>query len=58
MSAFAIYLTGFLILIVGLSYAAHLGGMPLTWIAAGAIVLLGVGIVTAVSRPRPRDPPR
>jgi hypothetical protein len=32
-------------------------GVPQTYIAIGAVVLLGIGIFTAVSRTRAKDPP-
>jgi hypothetical protein len=57
MSSFATYLIGFVILILGLGFAAHLLGAPPTWIAVGAIVLLGIGVLMATSRTKPRDPP-
>ena len=56
MSSFATYLIGFIILVVGLALAAYLLGVPALWIAVGVIVLLGVGIISATSRTRPRDP--
>ena len=57
MSSLAIYLLGMVVLIGGLAYGAHLAGLASQWIAVGAIVLLGIGIVTAVSRTRSKDPP-
>ena len=57
MSSFATYLIGFLVVIIGLAIAAFLAGAPPVWIAVGAIVLLGIGIVTATSRTRMKDPP-
>jgi len=57
MSSFALYLVGMLVLIGGLSYGASLAGVPMQWIAVGVVVLLGIGIVTAVSKTRRRDPP-
>jgi hypothetical protein len=57
MSAFGTYFAGFLIVIIGLSIAAFLMGAPPVWIAVGATVLLGLGIVMATSRTKPRDPP-
>lgn len=57
MSAFGTYFAGFLIVIIGLSIAAFLMGAPPIWIAVGATVLLGLGIVMATSRTKPRDPP-
>lgn len=34
-----------------------MAGLAPQWIAMGAIALLGIGIVTAVSRTRQKDPP-
>lgn len=56
MSSFSTYLIGFLVLIVGLALAAYLLGAPTTWIVVGVIVLLGIGIISATSRTKPRDP--
>lgn len=57
MSSFATYLIGFIVLIIGLSFAAYLLNVPGTWIAVGVIVLLGIGILMATNRTKPRDPP-
>ncbi len=57
MSAFSTYLIGFIILIVGLAIAAYLLNVPATWIAVGVIVLIGIGVLMATSRTKPRDPP-
>jgi hypothetical protein len=54
--SFGIYAIGFVILIGGLVYAAHLVHMPTHWIVVGAIVLLGVGILSAVKVTRHKDP--
>ncbi len=56
MSSFATYLVGFIVLVVGLAIAASLLGVPTTWIAVGVIVLIGVGIISATNRTKPRDP--
>jgi len=53
--SFGIYAVGFAILIGGLVYAAHLMHMPAHWIMAGAVVLIGVGILSAVKATRPKD---
>jgi len=42
--------------IAGLIYGAHLLHVPAHWIAVGAIVLLGLGILSAVKATRQRDP--
>jgi hypothetical protein len=53
--SFGIYLTGFAILICGLAYGAHLMHMPSHWIAAGAIVMIGIGVLSAVKATRQKD---
>lgn len=57
MSSLTIYLIGIAILIGGLAYGASLAGLATQWIVVGAIVLLGIGVVTAVSKTRSKDPP-
>ena len=57
MSSFATFLIGFIVLVIGLAIAASLLGVPTTWIAVGVIVLLGIGIISATNRTKPRDPP-
>jgi hypothetical protein len=54
--SFGLYSAGFAIVIGGLIYAAYLMHMPAHWIAVGAIVLLGVGILKAVATTRQKDP--
>ena len=54
--SFGIYAIGFAILIAGLVYGAHLVHMPTHWIVVGAIVLLGVGILSGVKATRQKDP--
>ncbi|MGH8665991.1 MAG: hypothetical protein ACREUX_17160 [Burkholderiales bacterium] len=52
MSNMAIYLIGVALLIAGLAWGASVAGLSSTWIAIGALVLLGAGIVGAVGRTR------
>jgi hypothetical protein len=54
--SFGLYMLGFVILIVGLAYGAHLAHMPSQWIVVGVIVMVGIGIVKAVSSARRPDP--
>lgn len=56
MSSFATYLIGFIVLIIGLAFAAYLLNVPTTWIAVGVIVLVGIGILSATTRTKMRDP--
>jgi hypothetical protein len=57
MSSFGIYIIGFVILIVGLALAAHMLGVPSTWIGIGIIVMIGIGILSGVGRTKRPDPP-
>ena len=54
--SFALYALGYVIVIVGVVYMAHLLHVPQTWIGAIVLVLLGAGIVTGVQRTRQKDP--
>jgi hypothetical protein len=54
--SFGLYIVGFIVLIVGLAYGAHLAHVPNQWIGVGAIVLVGLGILKAVTHTRQRDP--
>lgn len=54
--SFTLYLVGFIVLIAGLAFGANMMHVAPRWIAAGAIVLTGLGIVTGVARTRQRDP--
>ena len=54
--SFGIYAIGYLILIVGLAYLAHLMHMPQRYIIAMGIILLGIGVVTGVQSTRHKDP--
>ena len=57
MSSFSTYIVGFIILVIGLALAAYLLNIPGMWIAVGVIVLVGIGVLMATSRTKPRDPP-
>jgi positive regulator of sigma E activity len=56
MSSFSTYLIGFIVLIIGLAIAAILLGVSKTWVTVGAIIAIGIGIVTATTRTKPKDP--
>ncbi len=53
--SFGLYAGGFAILIAGLAYGAHLMRMPMHWIVVGAIVMIGIGILSAVKNTRQKD---
>jgi hypothetical protein len=54
--SFGLYIIGFVILIIGLSYGASLAHVPSHWIAVGDIILVGLGIITGVTGTRHKDP--
>lgn len=55
--SFAIYIVGVAIFIGGLIYGAVLLNVPHQWIAVGAIVMLGLSILSGVKVTRQKDPP-
>ena len=55
MSSFALFLVGVLIVVGGLAYVAFLLHVPPVWIVAGAVVMVGLGLITAVTRTRQKD---
>jgi hypothetical protein len=55
--SFGLYVAGFALVIAGLIYGAHLMHVPAQWIAVGAIVLVGFGILSGVKATRQKDPP-
>ena len=57
MSNYMLYLIGYVVLIGGLAYGAFLLGVPQVWIVVGAVVLLGIGIISGVTRTRRREVP-
>ena len=57
MSAFGLYIIGFFVLLAGLGYGAYLLHVPSTWIMVGALIVIGMGVMSAVSHTKRRDPP-
>ena len=54
--SFGMYLAGFVVVVLGLGYCAHLSHVPSQWIAVMVIVLVGLGILKAVTNTRQKDP--
>ncbi|MFT3728022.1 MAG: hypothetical protein QM759_09385 [Terricaulis sp.] len=53
--SFLIYAVGLLIVLAGLVYGATLLGISHSWIIAGALVVLGLGIAMGVGKTRQKD---
>ncbi len=54
--SFALYMIGFLIFLGGLVWGATVLGVPTLYIGIGSLILLGIGIFSAVGRTRGKDP--
>jgi hypothetical protein len=54
--SFGLYSIGSALVIGGLIYGAYLLHVPAHWIVVGAIILLGLGVLTGVKATRQRDP--
>ena len=54
--SFGLFALGYLVLIIGVAYLAHLMHIPTHYIIAIAVILFGIGIVTGVQTTRHKDP--
>jgi predicted signal transduction protein with EAL and GGDEF domain len=54
--SFALYIVGYVILIIGLALGAYYLHVEPRWIGVGVLVMIGLGIATGVSRTRQKDP--
>lgn len=55
--SFALYLIGFAVLIGGVAWGLIMAGVPQVWVIVSSVILLGLGIVSGVSKTRMKDPP-
>ena len=55
--SFALYLLGLAVLVGGIPWALVTAGIAATYVAIVCLVVGGIGIMTAVSRTRTKDPP-
>jgi hypothetical protein len=55
--SFALYIIGLAILVGGLAWAMVAAGVSSTWIGVACLIVVGLGIMGAVSRTRAKDPP-
>ena len=54
--SFGIYSVGVVLVLAGLTYGAYLIHIPAHWIVVGAVVILGIGVLTGVKNTRQKDP--
>ena len=57
MSLFAIYMIGYVLLAAGLLVGASILGVADQWLWVMGLVLLGIGVITAVTQTRKPDAP-
>ena len=55
--SFSLFLVGFVIVIAGIAWGLSVAHVSTTYIMIICVILLGIGIVTAVTRTRSKDPP-
>ena len=54
--SFILYMIGFLIFLAGVAWGASVAGVPTLYIGIGALIILGIGVFSAVARTRSKDP--
>jgi membrane-bound acyltransferase YfiQ involved in biofilm formation len=55
--SFALYMLGLIVLVAGIAWGLIAAGIAATYVAIACLVVAGIGIMTAVSRTRAKDPP-
>jgi hypothetical protein len=55
--SFALYLVGLAVLVGGVAWGLIVAGITATYVAIACLLVAGIGIMTAVSRTRAKDPP-
>lgn len=56
MTNMAVYLIGTLLVVAGLAYGANHIGVGHVWIAVGALVIIGLGLMGGIVKTRQKDP--
>jgi Mn2+/Fe2+ NRAMP family transporter len=56
-SSFNVYLIGFIVVVIGLAIGANLLGADPMWIGVGVVILIGIGILSAVKKTQAKTPP-
>ena len=55
--SFPLYLIGFLIVIGGVAWGLVVAGVPTLYVVIACVILVGIGILSGVSKTRQKDPP-
>jgi len=56
MTNMIVFLLGTLLVVAGLAYGATRLGVSDTWIAVGALVIIGLGLMGGIVKTRQKDP--
>ena len=56
--SFSLYFLGFLLLIVGVAWGLVTAGVPTIYVLIASVILLGLGIMSGVTRARSKDRPQ
>jgi NADH:ubiquinone oxidoreductase subunit 6 (subunit J) len=56
MTNFVVYLIGTLLVVAGLAYGASRLGISQVWIVAGALVIIGIGVMGGIVKTRQKEP--
>jgi NADH:ubiquinone oxidoreductase subunit 6 (subunit J) len=56
MTNFVVYLIGTLLVVAGLAYGASRLGVSQVWIIAGALVVIGIGVMGGIVKTRQKEP--
>jgi len=56
MTNFVVYVIGTLLVVAGLAYGASRMGVSQVWIIAGALVILGIGVMGGIVKTRQKEP--
>jgi hypothetical protein len=56
MTNMVIYFIGTLLVVAGLAYGASRLGVSQVWIIAGALVIIGIGLMGGIVKTRQKDP--
>ena len=54
--SFALFIIGIVVVIGGVAWGLSVAGVSATYIGIAAVIILGLGITTGVTRTRPKDP--
>jgi membrane-bound acyltransferase YfiQ involved in biofilm formation len=55
--SFALYLLGLAVMVGGIAWALITAGVAPTYVVMACLIVVGIGIMMAVSRTRTKDPP-